>query len=154
MQKAGKGSTACRMSSLTARYHNDMKAIPVGAQERRRVLVTPETAIDFLGDERARVLSTPHMIGFMEWAARNALLPYLDEGEDSVGTMVHVRHLAATPVGMSVEFTATVKEVNGRRVLFHVEARDEKELAGEGTHERFVAEIARLASRLAAKRGS
>lgn len=129
-----------------------MKEIPLGVRGRRCLLVTPETAIDFLGDERARVLSTPHMIAHMEWAARDALLPYLDENEDSLGTVVHVRHLAATPVGMSVEFTATVTGVEGRRVTFRVEARDEMELVGEGMHERFVADIPKLVSRLAAKR--
>lgn len=131
-----------------------MKEIPVGTVGRLRLLVTPETAIDFIGDERARVLSTPHMIARMEWAAREAIRPYLDENEDSLGTWVDVRHLAATPVGMSVEFTATVEEVRGRRVLFRVEARDEKELVGEGRHERFVAEIPRLVASLAAKKTS
>lgn len=129
-----------------------MKQIPLGATGRRHLLVTPETAIDFLGDERARVLSTPHMIAWMEWAARDAILPFLDETEDSLGTWVDVRHLAATPVGMSVEFTAAVTGVNGRRVMFRVEARDEKELIGEGRHERFVADIPRLVAALAAKK--
>lgn len=131
-----------------------MKEIPLGATGRRHLLVTPETAIDFIGDERARVLSTPHMIAYMEWAAREAIRPYLDENEDSLGTVVDIRHLAATPVGMSVEFTATVDEVHGRRVRFRVEARDEKELAGEGLHERFVADIPRLVASLAVKKAS
>jgi len=129
-----------------------MKEIPLGTTGRHHLLVTPETAIDFIGDERARVLSTPHMIAYMEWAAREAIRPYLDENEDSLGTLVDIRHLAATPVGMSVEFTATVTAVNGRRVMFRVEARDEKELIGEGRHERFVADIPRLVAGLAAKK--
>lgn len=131
-----------------------MKEIPVGATGRHHLLVTPETAIDFIGDERARVLSTPHMIAYMEWAAREAIRPYLDENEDSLGTLVDIRHLAATPVGMSVEFTAEVTAVNGRRVMFRVEARDERELIGEGRHERFVADIPRLVAGLAAKKNS
>lgn len=131
-----------------------MKEIPVGTTGRQRLLVTPETAIDFIGNEQARVLSTPHMIAWMEWAAREAIRPWLDENEDSLGTVVEVRHLAATPVGMSVEFTATVEEVRGRRVRFRVEARDEKELVGEGYHERFVADIPRLVAALAAKKAS
>ncbi len=131
-----------------------MKEIPVGTTGRHRLLVTPETAIDFIGDDRARVLSTPHMIAWMEWAAREAIRPWLEDNEDSLGTVVEVRHLAATPVGMSVEFTATVEEVQGRRVRFRVEARDEKELVGEGRHERFVAEIPRLVAALAAKKTS
>jgi len=131
-----------------------MKEIPVGTSGRQRLLVTPETAIDFIGNEQARVLSTPHMIAWMEWAAREAIRPWLDENEDSLGTVVEVRHLAATPVGMSVEFTATVEDVRGRRVRFRVEARDEKELVGEGFHERFVADIPRLVAALAAKKAS
>ena len=107
-----------------------MNAIPVGTIGHHPLLVTPEVSIDFLGADEARVLSTPHMIAYMEWAARNAIQPFLDEGEDSVGTIVNIRHLAATPVGMSVRFTATVRSVDDRRVVFHVEAHDEKELIG------------------------
>ncbi|MBI4892102.1 MAG: thioesterase family protein [Acidobacteria bacterium] len=129
-----------------------MNPIPVGTEGRHSLLVTPEVTIDFLGGEEARVLSTPHMIAYMEWSARNAIQPFLGEGEDSVGTIVNVNHLAATPVGLSVEFKATVLEVNGRRVSFRVEARDEMELIGEGTHERFVVSVPRLVAKLAAKR--
>jgi predicted thioesterase len=131
-----------------------MNAIPVGTAGRHPLLVTPEVAIDFLGADEARVLSTPHMIAYMEWSARNAIKPYLDENEDSVGTTVNIRHLAATPVGMAVRFTATVLEVDDRRVVFRVEAHDEKELIGEGTHERFVINIPKFMARLAGKRSA
>ena len=139
---------------FTTRYHNDMNAIPVGTAGLHPLLVTPEVAIDFLGSDEARVLSTPHMIAYMEWAARNAIQPFLDDNEDSVGIVVNVRHLVATPVGMAVTFTATVLEVDDRRVVFRVEARDEKELAGEGTHERFVINIPKFVARLAGKRSA
>jgi fluoroacetyl-CoA thioesterase len=131
-----------------------MNAIPVGTAGRHSILVTPEVAIDFLGEDEARVLSTPHMVAFMEWAARNAIKPFLEANEDSVGTTVNIRHLAATPVGLSVQFTATVTEVNERRVQFRVEARDEHELVGEGTHERFVVSVPRLIAKIAAKRSA
>jgi len=129
-----------------------MKEIPIGTEHHRPLLVTPEVAIDFLNSEEARVLSTPHMIAHMEWTARDAILPYLEEGEDSVGTVVNIRHLGATPVGLAVEFTARVTEVDRRRVVFHVEARDEKELVGEGTHERFVISVPKFVAALAMKR--
>jgi fluoroacetyl-CoA thioesterase len=129
-----------------------MREIPPGTSAQQPVLVTPEYAIDFLGHEDARVLSTPHMIGFMEMTARNTILPFLDPDEDSVGTVVDVRHLAATPVGMSVQFSARVLEVDRRRVLFQVEARDEHELVGEGRHERFVIHVPRFASKVGLKR--
>jgi len=131
-----------------------MNAIPVGTVGHHSLLVTPEVAIDFLGSDDARVLSTPHMIAFMEWTSRNAIKPLLEENEDSVGTTVNIRHLAATPVGMTVRFTATVLEVDDRRVVFRVEAHDEKELAGEGTHERFVVNIPKFIARLAGKRSA
>jgi predicted thioesterase len=125
--------------------------IPIGATHEEKILVTGDLAIDFLGLEGARVLATPHMIGWMERTCRNLLLPYLETGYDSVGTEVNVRHLAAAPMGMSVTFRAEVIAVNERRVNFRVEAADEKEKIGEGTHERTIINVARFASRLAGK---
>ncbi len=129
-----------------------MKPIPVGSAGSHPLLVTPEVAIDFLGTDEARVLATPFLIGYMELTARNTIRPYLEPDEDSVGTLVNIRHLAATPVGMSVQFRAEVTAVEGRRVVFRVEARDESELIGEGIHERFVINIPRFVTKLAAKR--
>src|SRR5260370_41794518 len=129
-----------------------MSQVPVGAKGELKLLVTSEVAVDFLGLEEARVLGTPFLIGWMEMAARNAIKAPLDEGFDTVGTMVHVRHLAATPIGMQVTFQAEVLEVDGRRVLCRVEAFDEKEKIGEGTHERAIIQVAKFAQRLISKR--
>lgn len=128
-----------------------MAEIPIGAKHEQKVLVTPDIAIDFLGHEGGRVLATPHMIMLMEMTCRNLIKSYVEDGFDSVGTEVNVKHLAATPIGMSATFHAEVLEVNDRRVLCRVEAFDEREKIGEGTHERFVINVARFASRLAAK---
>ncbi|MFN7935653.1 MAG: thioesterase family protein [Bryobacteraceae bacterium] len=128
-----------------------MAEIPIGAKHEQKVLVTPDIAIDFLGHEGARVLATPNMIMLMEMTCRNLIKSFVEDGFDSVGTEVNVKHLAATPIGMSVTFQAEVLEVNDRRVLCRVEAFDEREKIGEGTHERFVINVARFASRLAAK---
>jgi predicted thioesterase len=128
-----------------------MKEIPVGTLGERRLLVTGEVAIDFLGSDSARVFATPWMIAHMEWTARDAIKPFLDEGWDSVGTLVNVRHLGATPIGMAVRFEAEVLKVDGNRVMFRVDAWDEQEKIGEGTHERFVVQIGKFATRLAAK---
>ena len=130
-----------------------MANIPLGAKGEFQMLVTSEVAITFLGTEGTRVLSTPHMIGFMEMTCRNTVLPLLDAGYDTVGTHVNVAHLAASPIGMSVTFTAEVIRVDGRRVEFRVEARDEKEKIGEGTHERAIINVAKFATRLAEKMG-
>ena len=116
-----------------------------------KLLVTSETAITFMGAEGPRVLSTPHMIGRMERTCRDTVLPLLDPGHDTVGTHVNVSHLAASPIGMVVTFTAEVLAVEGRRIEFRVEARDEKELIGEGTHQRTIVNVAKFATRMAAK---
>jgi predicted thioesterase len=129
-----------------------MANIPIGARHEEKLLVTNENAINFLGVEGARVLSTPHMIGYMERTCRNLVLPMLEPGHDTVGTHVSVAHLAAAPMGMMVTFTAEVTGVKDRRVEFRVEAFDEKEKVGEGTHERAIINIAKFATRLAAKK--
>lgn len=131
-----------------------MVDVPVGTLGSHHLLVSPEWTIDFIGSEEARVFATPYLIAYLELTARNALKPYLADDEESVGTMVNIRHLAATPVGMSVRFEAKVLSVDGRRVVFSVEAWDEKEKIGEGTHERFVVQTPRFISRLAMKRSS
>ncbi len=129
-----------------------MANVPLGTKGERKLLVTGEVAIDFLGVEEARVLGTPFMIAFMELTARNSVKPLLEPGEDTVGTTINVNHLAATPIGMQVTFRTEVLSVNDRRILFKLEAFDEKEKIGEGTHERFIIDVARFASRLQAKR--
>ena len=128
-----------------------MANIPVGTKGEQKLLVTSEVAINFLGMDGARVLSTPHMIGYMERTCRDTVLPLLDAGYDTVGTQVTVSHLAAAPMGMAVTFRAEVTGVAERRVTFRVEAWDEKEKIGEGTHERAIINVAKFATKLAEK---
>lgn len=131
-----------------------MKEIPIGTRGEQKILVTTEVAINFLGLDGARVLSTPHMIGYMERTCRDTVLPLLDAGYDTVGTHVNIAHLAAAPMGMAVTFQAEVTGVLDRRIQFRVEAWDEKEKIGEGTHERAIINIAKFATRLAQKKQS
>ena len=128
-----------------------MEQIPVGVKREEQVLVTGEVAINFLGMETARVLSTPHLIGFLEMTSRNLIKEHLAAGLDSVGTHVDVKHLAATPMGMRVRFQAEVVSVDDRRVTCKVEAYDEREKVAEGRHERFIVDVARFAARVQAK---
>jgi predicted thioesterase len=130
-----------------------MPEIPVGTKLEKKLLVDNAVAINFLGLEGARVLATPWMIGWMERTCRDAVLPLLDAGHDTVGTHVDVYHLAATPMGMTVTFKAEVTSVDGRRVNFKVEAWDEKEKCGEGTHQRAIVNIARFAAKMQGKLG-
>ena len=131
-----------------------MANIPIGTSGEEKLLVTSEVAISFLGNEGARVLSTPHMIGFMERTCRNIVFPLLNTGYDTVGTHVNVAHLAAAPMGSTVIFRAEVTKVAERRVEFHVEAWDETEKIGEGTHERAIVNVAKFATKMAAKKAN
>ncbi len=128
-----------------------MPGIPAGATREEKLQVTGDVAIDFMGVKGARVLSTPNMILGLERTSRNLALPLLDPGYDTVGTHVNVYHLAATPVGMTVTFRAEVTSVEDRRVNFKVEAFDEKEKIAEGTHQRFIVNVARFAARVQEK---
>ena len=129
-----------------------MPDIPSGTKHTLEIEVTDANAISFLRTDAARVLATPWMIMYMEITARDAVKPFLLDGEDTVGTQVNVRHLAATPIGCKVRFEAEVIRVEGRRVEFRVEAWDELDKVGEGTHERGVIEIRKFAERLNRKR--
>ncbi len=129
-----------------------MHNLKIGARREERLVVGSDNAINFLGVEGGRVLSTPHMIGYMERTARNLAVEMLDQGWDTVGTVVHVRHIAAAPMGMEVRFTAEVLSFTDRRVQFKVEAFDEKERIGEGEHERAIINVAKFAAKMAAKK--
>jgi fluoroacetyl-CoA thioesterase len=129
-----------------------MRPIPLGAKGTFTLRVTPaRLANQFKDAMLPPVFATPMMIMAMENAALNAIRAYLEPGESAVGTAVDVRHLAATPVGHDVTAEAEVTQVDGRRVEFNVNARDEKEEIGRGTHERMVVDMRRLDQRLAAK---
>ena len=132
---------------MAAKHH-----ISIGAKREEKHLVTSEVCIRFLGAEGARVLSTPHMIGLMEFACRNAVLPMLEAGYDTLGTKVSVSHLAAAPIGSCVSITAEIAGVTDRRVEFRVEAWDESQKIGEGTHERAIVNVARFTERMAEKK--
>jgi predicted thioesterase len=134
-----------------ADYDPVMANITVGLSGEMRILVSNENAVDFLGMEEARVLGTPYLIMYMEMTSRNTVRDLLEPGHDTVGTHVDVRHLAAAPLGMPVRITAEVIGVEDRRIRFRVEAFDEKEKLGEGTHERAIIHIARFASRVQGK---
>jgi fluoroacetyl-CoA thioesterase len=120
-------------------------AIKIGASKERTITVTTNQTTSFLW-EGENVLSTPSMIAEMEETCRLLLKEQaVPEPEwDSVGTVVNIQHLAATPVGAEVFLRAEVASVDGRRVMFKTEARDKLEKIGEGMHERFIINIPRF----------
>jgi predicted thioesterase len=115
------------------------------------LVVGEEHTAPRVGSGRVHVLATPVMINLIEAAALSAIEHLLPVGHQSLGTVLNVRHTAATPVGMRVTATAEVIAVEGRLVRFRVEARDEKEAIGEGTHERVVVNVAKFDERVRRK---
>ena len=128
-----------------------MQAIEIGAQREEVVRVDGNNAISFLGLEAARVLSTPHMIGYMERTSRNLVFPMLEAGFDTVGTLVNIAHIGAAPMGSDVTFQAAIESVDNRRVNFRVAAFHANGKIGEGTHQRFIINVARFAEKLKSK---
>ena len=128
--------------------------LAVGTVGELTTVVQPEMLANAVGSGGIAVLSTPSMIGLMEGAAHNSVAALLPDGQVTVGTRVDIRHLAATPLGMQVRARAELVEIDGRRLVFHVEAFDEQDKIGEGTHERAIVDPARLLARVTQKRPS
>lgn len=128
-----------------------MSLLP-GLTGEARTEVTDANTAAAVGSGGIQVFSTPMMIALMENAALQAVQPHLAAGESTVGTVVNIKHLAATPLGMQVRAVARLDAVEGRRLSFTVEAFDEREKIGEGTHERFVIGVERFLERSRQKR--
>ncbi len=118
-----------------------------------KVVGEDDTAVKF-GSGGVRVFATPMMIALMENAALNAVDPHLGEGFATVGLSLNVKHMAATPVGMKVSAKAELSGIEGKKLTFTVEAYDEQEKIGEGTHERYIIELSKFLDRTGRKGGN
>jgi predicted thioesterase len=107
-----------------------------GASAEVSLTVALDRTAHAMGNQGVHVLATPFLVGLLENAANAVLAPHLAPGAGTVGTMIEMRHLAPTPVGMTVRATARLLETDGCRFLFAVEARDERDKIAEGRHER------------------
>jgi predicted thioesterase len=125
----------------------------VGAAAERSFTVEATHAISFGAHGPPPVLSTPWLIWFLEHAALEAALPFLEPGEITVGTRIEVDHLAPTPVGEKVTCTARIVHSEGPVISFQIEASDEHETIGRGLHKRRVVEVDRFSSRVTKKVG-
>jgi fluoroacetyl-CoA thioesterase len=112
-----------------------------------RIDVDRDRTISFMGED-CRVYSTPKLLYDIEIACRNLVLPRLEPGRDSVGTRVELDHVGATLLGMWVEITVTLTEVNGNAITFAFSARDAIEEIARGTHARYVVGVEKTAQRL------
>lgn len=115
-----------------------MSEIKVGLKHEVEIVVEKEDVAKVMGSGTVEVMATPKMIALMENAAYKAIDEYIGEDNVTVGTHMDAKHLAATPVGMKVRAIAEVIEVEGKKIVFKVEAYDEKDIIGKGKHTRFI----------------
>jgi fluoroacetyl-CoA thioesterase len=127
--------------------------LQVGMKGSAELTVGEEHTAPRVGSGLIRVLATPVMINLFEAAALDAAEGHLPAGHQSLGTLLDVTHIAATPVGMKVRATAEVIGMDGRTIRFKVEAHDEKDLIGEGWHDRVVVNVDRFDDRVRKKMG-
>lgn len=129
-----------------------MNQLTIGLVGETTEPVTAENTASRWGSGMVAGFSTPAMVALMENAAFNATKDVLPEGQTTVGVEVNIKHLAATPVGMSVRARAELIGIEGRKLTFNVEAWDDVEKVGEGTHARFVVDLDRFEKRFEQKR--
>jgi predicted thioesterase len=129
----------------------DLSAVQPGLTGSAGLIVGHEHTAPRVGSGRIAVLATPVMINVIEAAALAAVEQLLPEGHQSLGIHLDVCHFAATPVGLTVTATAEVTGVEGRTISFRVEARDEREVIGDGTHQRVVVNVSRFDERVQRK---
>ena len=128
----------------------NFSTLQAGTATERRLIVDRERTISFLGED-LRIYATPRLVDDIEQTCLDYLLTFLDEGENTVGAAVDIRHVGATLLGMSVSIVATVTRIEGRSVTFNVEVRDDVELVATAAHTRVVVNVAKLRSRVQAK---
>jgi len=129
----------------------DLSKIEIGMTGTAEIVVGDQHTAPRVGSGRVHVLATPVMINVMEAAALDAVERLLPEGYQSLGIHLAIGHYAATPVGMRLRATAEVTKVDGRTIEFRVEARDDKERVGDGTHARVVVNVERFDRRVQMK---
>jgi predicted thioesterase len=115
-----------------------IKKLEVGITHEEKKTVQYEDTAAKYGSGMVEVFATPAMIALMENTALKTVLPYLEENHNTVGFEVNVRHLKPTPVGMEVKCTAVLKEVDGKKIVFDLEAEDEEGIIGKGSHTRYI----------------
>ena len=128
-----------------------MGMLETGIKGKQEEVVTEELLAKNIGSGRVKVFATAMMIALMEKTAVLSVEPYLEEGQNTVGTGINVSHCSATPVGMKVWAETELVEIDRRRLVFKVAAYDECGLIGEGTHERFIIDMDRFQTKASQK---
>ena len=127
-------------------------SLTVGLRGRAETVVTETNTASAVGSGLVPVFATPYMVALMENAAVNAVTAHLEAGQGTVGTRLEVSHDAATPIGMRVWAECTLKEIDGKRLVFDVAAFEEAGPIGKGTHERFLIHTEKFLAKCESKR--
>lgn len=126
--------------------------VTIGIKGREEAVVLPELTAKHIGSGTVPVLATPMMIALMEKTCRLSVKPYLEAGQETVGTHVDVSHDSATPEGMTVWCESEVVEVDRRKITFRVVVYDKDGIVGQGTHERFIIDEKKFHDKMEQKR--
>lgn len=126
--------------------------IKEGLTHTSKIKVTLENCASAVGSGGLDVFATPSMVALMENAAMNAVAPFLPEGSTTVGAEIDTTHIKPSALGAEIEATATLTAVEGRKLVFDVEARDTSGTIGKGTHVRFIVDIERFMAKMKAER--
>lgn len=138
------------MAALRGKHGQTMKNIPLGISNRAEIMPEAQHAASALGNVGVDVVSTPALIGYLEMTSHLSILPFCDSGEATVGTRVEVDHLAPAFLDRPVTTASRVAAVEGRRIMFEVEARQGDRLVMTGRHGRAIVQLDRLLGRLQA----
>jgi len=114
--------------------------LKIGLNAKNKLIVTYNDTAKNINSGLLEVLSTPSVIALMESSAVDAVQPHLPDGFSTVGTLVDIKHIAATPIDMLITSHAELIEIDGRKLIFKIQSFDERELVSEGIHERFIIE--------------
>jgi fluoroacetyl-CoA thioesterase len=151
MEKLSDGELTAHLATQLNRMSIDLSHLKPGLVGSAQIVVGVEHTAPSIGSGLVPVLATPVMINLIEAAALAAVEHLLPAGHQSLGIHLDVRHFAATPIGMGVRATAELTAIDGRTLTFRVEARDDKEAIGDGSHQRVVVNVARFDARVQKK---
>ncbi len=126
--------------------------LETGIKGHQQVEVSDRNSALAMGSGTLKVFATPAMIALMEETAWKSVAPHLEEGSGTVGTALNIQHTAATPLGMTVTCESELVQVEGRKLTFHVVAKDEAGIIGEGEHQRFIVENAKFQAKADSKK--
>jgi len=126
--------------------------LEIGVRGTETLLVTPAFTAKAMGSGTLEVFATPAMIALMEKTAGGSILPFLEDGTGSVGTLLEIRHVSATPVGLSVRCESELTKIDGRKLTFSVTAFDPSGVIGSGIHERYLISNERFMEKAESKR--